>query len=326
MGEEHSQTLGGTIVRILLACPGFQNPTCGIGRYATEFFHTLKLLGHETIGYSGPLIGIYHHVLERRPDVTHIQFEYGWASWERLKILCEQCSPYTKMVITFHSVNPTAPHNYHVGQSEFRVVVHESSQMKFFGQQQVRHIPLAITSVNPDPSAITAPREKGVMRVGWFGNVFFHKGLHTLFQEPWNAPVELLILGGEPPHSKEYYHRCRERAKSVPYRVLWYNKYMADAAVVAHLGTCDAIIFPYEEYGGTGCSAALRLAFNAERMCFVSDTSHFKDVTSLDPRPVGFLNSEDWKLVRPDLRAANALRSDWSFPAIVQRHVDEVYS
>lgn len=312
-------------MKIMFACPGLENPTCGIGNYTKQFAIAAASLGQDVVCYGGPLAGLYDRILEWSPEVVHIQFEYGWASPERLQIIATQCEALgIKLVVTFHSVSPCAPHNWAISNTKTMIVVHSDVQPAFFWSENVRHIPLAIPYCAPAADAITAPKQPGVPRLGWFGNVFFHKGLHQLLRDV-GENTEVLVLGGKPPHSVGYFERCQELAKQSKARVMWYDKYLPDAHVVAHLKTCDSIYFPYEEYGGTGCSAALRLAFNAEVPCIVSNSSHFKDVLARNPPCVAlygpYLKPSDQELVD----AANDLRNQWSFENIVAQHLYKVY-
>lgn len=314
-------------MKIMLACPGIENPTCGIGNYTKQFYVALLSLSQDVVCYGGPLVGLYDRILECKPEIVHIQFEYGWASPERLQILAMQCDTLgVKLAVTFHSVSPSAPHNWVISNTSAKIVVHSANQCGFFWSTNVRHIPLAIPYCNPALDAIVVPRNEGIRRFGWFGNVFFHKGLHTLIREA-GENTEILVLGGKPSHSVSYFDRCQQLAKQSKARVMWYDKYLPDAHIVAHLKTCDSVWFPYEEYGGTGCSAALRLAFNAEVPCIVSYTSHFFDVLSRDKPCVNTLifpklyyNAKE-KIVEE----ANSLRNEWSFENIVAQHLDKVY-
>lgn len=319
-------------MKILLACPGFENPTCGIGNYSKQFAEALGTLGQQVICYGGPLIGLYDRMLEFQPEVVHIQFEYGWASPERLAIISRQCAQLKiKLVVTMHSVGPTVAHNWVLANEDCAVVVHQEIQRQFF-LKNATHIPLAIPYVEASPAAITIPRVEGVARVGWFGNCFYHKGLHDLLDGLKDATtVELLVLGGKPTHSVSYYDRCREIAKEAIAKVYWYNAYLPDSHVVAHLKSCDAIIFPYSEYGATGCSAALRLALNAERLCCVTNSSHFADVLFLKKQVVATyplppcLSKPGSSEVKGIIKEANKLRQAWSFLSIVSQHIEKVY-
>lgn len=320
-------------MKILLACPGLNNPKCGIGNYTRHFATSLALFS-DIVCYGGPIVGLYDRVLEVQPDVVHLQFEYGWASPERLRILSNQLQYLrVRFVITFHTVGQTPHNEIH---PTCKIVVHDEWLKRYFPDPKCcTAIPLAIQRTNPSTTEITFPKREGVTRIGWFGNVFFHKGLHKLFDRefhPVQNPLEFLVLGGVPPHSTEYYARCRELAAQSARKVLWCTEYLDDSAVVAHLATCDAIVFPYDEYGATGCSAALRLALNAEKICYVSSTSHFLDIrqrkraviaTLFGESSTLYLGTKQEKLAI--VKEANKLRTEWSFPSIVSRHMEEVY-
>lgn len=331
---------------LILACPGLDNPTCGIGNYTREFAAVAKALCPSVVVTGRPLIELVDLIARTAPATVHIQFEYGWASPQRLEIIRRECARRrSALVVTLHSYKYGAEHHdpLRLRRAGAHTVVHSPSQLT---ELPFAHcIPLAVPYVEPASDAITTPRARGVARIGWFGNVFFHKGLHQLIHDAKLTcaahPVELLILGGEPPHSKSYYQRCREmveeaRATHPGLRVLWYNGWLPDAHVVAHLKTCDQIVFPYDEYGATGCSAALRLAWNAERPCVVPPgVSHFEDVVHAhNPRmraPVvlksrgASLSLVDPQHFRRVVRNANNLRRRWSFHAIVTRHINEIY-
>ncbi len=305
---------------ILLACPGLANTRCGIGSYTHDFARGLQLVGCNVVLYGGPLLGLYDRVLECRPDMVHIQYEYGWASSARLIIIRDMLKRIdVPLVATFHTVAEGAPQNRVLPNV---ILHHQSFSKNFIGSVSI--VPLAIPDIQANPNALVIPRRKNVTLVGWLGNVFYHKGLDWAIRTyGYNREQELLVIGSEGVNSESYYRKCRQLAEETQEgKVYWYNRVMPANDVVAHLVTCDLIVFPYVEYGSTGCSSAVRLAFNAGVPCVVSHTSHFQDLLELTPRPVGTLE----EMKSSSLEAANQLRTAWSFPAIAMRTIMEVYA
>jgi glycosyltransferase involved in cell wall biosynthesis len=305
---------------ILMACPGLPNPRCGIGRYTRDFVKALNLIGCQVTPYGGPLLGLYDRALECRPDLVHIQYEYGWASSSRLSIIRDLLRKEgIPLVATFHTAAEGAPQNRVLD----RVILHGEFSSWFPKKSHV--IPLAIPDIPPNTEALTLPRREGISRIGWFGNVFYHKGLDMAIRTYGNSDAsELLVIGSEGINSESYYQKCRRLVEEASGRVYWYDRFMNDQDIVAHLATCDVLIFPYSEYGATGCSAAVRLAFNAEVPCMVSETSHFRDLLSLNPCPVMCME-RNWAESLNYVASANRLRTEWSFPSIAMRTLTEVY-
>jgi glycosyltransferase involved in cell wall biosynthesis len=107
---------------------------------------------------------------------------------------------------------------------------------------RVEEMPLAIT-FGEQHSALSARREPGRLRLGFFGTVASHKGIDLLLDalEQLAQPADLVVAG---PTADERYRRSLERrAAAARLRVTWRGPYARDD-VAGLLSEVDAVVAP----------------------------------------------------------------------------------
>lgn len=295
-------------MKILHICPTFSKPTCGIGKYTHYLADALKVLGCEQIVAEGFLI-IRNTLLQHRPDVVHIQLEYGFCTAHRLNLIEEFCKEVrARLVITYHTLAPM-PHN--IAARTALKLAHTPLALEY-GRFTIipSGIPLVETTPGTRERLVSKVRrfvaKDGVRRLLFFGQAHPHKQLLETIQEiQKRQDVQLFCIVSRPVQGDPtYYDKCRAQA-GADERILWIEQYLEDDEVVLLAKTsCDAAIFPYREYGSVGISAAVRLLLNIlDLPIYISDVSHFSDIpTAVLPRSRSIPEMLSCKALPPDLR------------------------
>jgi glycosyltransferase involved in cell wall biosynthesis len=134
--------------------------------------------------------------------------------------------------------------------------------------------------------SVPAPKidRQDMFAIAFFGMCYYHKGLHNLIRtfhqlKSKYPKLYLLILSSQPKQDQYYFQYCKKLAEGIP-DITWHDQYIENDKIVQLLGLSDLIVLPYEDYGGVGTSAAVRLCLRAQRPLIVSNTCWFSD---LDP-------------------------------------------
>ena len=268
-------------------CPTFNKPQCGIGRYSRYLYGAIKQETEEQqVVLEDGLNSIHHLLLVFRPRICHLQLEYGFCSPERIMLVDEYCRKYNaRFFITYHTL-AHVPHNS-VGQLVTRLA-HTRLASKYGEFQMIKSgIPKVIPCTDQALAATIGKDTFDSIKQGesflFFGQAHPHKQLFETLLAVQARPEKLLACIVSKPVSGDasYYAKCREKAKSLR-NVIWFDQFLEDDQVLGIAQLCNAALFPYQEYGSIGVSAAVKLLLNCTKLpIFCSNASHFSDLPRL---------------------------------------------
>ena len=266
-------------LKILHICPTFGNPTCGIARYSERLYSGIKAR-YEHVSqqvYVGGLEQSHCTILQRMPDLVHLQLEYGFCSPERLTILGEYCFKHKlPFFITYHSLAPVG-HNIAADFPTTHRLTHAPEEI------HRRYLDKAFQVISPVPKipmqrcAYQNPTWKDAYF--FFGQAHPHKNLFPLihwFESHSNKKLVIVASKGVT-ETNVYWQKCKNLADKLD-NVLWIDDYLEESEVLWIANQCAAVILPYQEYGTVGISAAVKLFLNLDIPILTTSASHFSDV------------------------------------------------
>ena len=267
-------------MKILHLCPTFGNPTCGIARYSERLYSGIKAKYEDVAQqvYVGPLDQVHSTILQRFPDLVHLQLEYGFCSPERLDLIGEYCYKYKlPFLITYHSLAPV-PHNIAADYPTTHRLTHAPDPV------WRNYLQKAIEVNSPIPK-LTPTYTRNIEISRWwspylfFGQAHYHKNLLPLIR--WfgnNTNRELVVVASKGIGTNNtYWQTCRDLAEQLS-NVLWIDEYLEESDVLGLAERCQAVILPYQEYGTVGVSAAIKLFLNLDVPILATKSSHFCDI------------------------------------------------
>lgn len=265
-------------MKILHLCPTFLNPTCGIGKYSRTLYEAIPKTVEQQVQADG-LLTTRHSILRLKPQVVHLQLEYGFCSTQRLELISNWCTEAGALfAITYHTVGYSL-HNKVPAALKF---VHTPTRTAAeYGLMDAIQAPMAVPVVQPDFTALGDPLlnflSANPRPVMFFGQAHPHKGLRQTLVYCMERDIPLVVVASRPVQGDpSYYDECRKLATSGSGRVWWVDEYLSDSAVVAVGMQCSAAVFPYQEYGAIGCSAAVGLLLNCPTLRILTTwSSHF---------------------------------------------------
>lgn len=266
-------------MNILHICPTYKDQRCGIGKYTNYLVEGLKKLTPKVEQNILPegFQSINQVLITYKPDVCHVQLEYGFTSAQRLALLDEYCQKYgTRLVITFHSLaqishNVAAPHALQLAHTDL---------CQNYGKFVVIKQGVPIVKANKPVGKINEQQGKVLDTTPYlfFGQAHPHKQLFELLQLVKETRDSLCCVVSKPVQGDtSYYDKCFEFSKEIPH-VCWFDEYLEDKEVLGISHYCKAALFPYVEYGAIGISAAVKLLLNNPNLpIFTTYASHFSD-------------------------------------------------
>ena len=312
-------------MKILHICPTFSTTTCGIGAYARNLLGAIKQADPtaEQHVLEGGFLTASETLYSLRPDVCHVQLEYGFCSAQRLQLLSEACATLQiKLLVTFHTL-ACQPHNL---VQAIRLA--HTPLCSRYGEFTV--IPSGIPTVDIPPGLEEELRRKVPMGAImsnqpylFFGQAHPHKQLLETLRLVRQKGVPLLCIVSRPVQGDTaYYDRCRAEAATNP-GVIWPDVFLNDGEVVTAARHCRAALFPYVEYGSIGVSAAVKLLLNCPDLPLLTTyASHFSDLPE-DGVVSRYHHLEDMLeiLVPHSPVVRQAFLDETSFSAVAQRHL-----
>ncbi len=297
-----------------LAWVSSYNSRCGIADYSAHLINSMpitpKIFASYTneptaidapniqrcwdIGDGQSLDKLYENIIEYEPQITVIQFNYGFFDFGEFKIFLQKLLDRDiKIVIMMHSTqdSPITPHkklkalSSELKRSQ-RVLVHtpkDMNRLKSIGVvDNVTLFPHGIPNFYP-----SKPKEpKSRHRVASYGFALPHKGLEELLEAMAilinrGYDFELLMMNAEYPLdiSKELISNLKTKAKELKLedRVEIVSEYLPEKESLERLHQADWVIFPYQETGESS-SAAVRYAIASGSRVAVTPLSIFDDL------------------------------------------------
>lgn len=267
-------------MNILHLCPTFGNLTCGIAKYSERLYAGIKEHHPDAAQqvYSGSLTGVHSLLLQKRPDVVHFQFEYGFCSWERLELIADHCLNLDiQLFITFHSL-ATVRHNTVGSRQNVHRLTHAPGRISEKYIQHPQQIISPVPIIKPtNHLGIYVPYPDSYL---FFGQAHPHKNLMPMLS--WfarNPKKHLVVIASKGNAVNNYWQECRDRAMYLP-NVLWIDEYLEESDVLGVADQCAAVILPYLEFGTVGVSAAAKLFLSLNLPILLTNSTHFCDIPS----------------------------------------------
>lgn len=290
---------------VLVCCKSSlaDNERCGISEYSKALVNGLK--GQmEKVGLMGGHEPAYmDHIDNNNIKCVHFQYEYQFHSPERLKhMFGELRGRDMKIVVTQHTLNrDAAPHNAVVRDQADAILVH-SERSKQYAVEELHYDPnkVHVVTMACHPviygavdNVLPMPADK--FKVGFFGFSYFHKGINKLIAsyqklKEKHPNLMLVIISNKPEQDAVgYFEQCVNMLNQMGMKnkedYFWADKFIPEDQIVGFLKQCEAIVLPYDDYGGVGTSAAVRTVMRAGKPVLVSDTCWFADIpASVAPR------------------------------------------
>lgn len=318
-------------MKILHVCPTFATARCGIGAYTRYLCAAIRQISPETEQLvSDGFQSLRNTILLHKPEVCHIQLEYGFCSPQRLRLIDDFCEEeMVQLVVTFHTL-AAQPHNQSVPHA---IKLAHTPLAEEYGKFTI--IPSGIPNIAAcSPVELNAKLSESEQDfldrepTLFFGQAHPHKQLLEVLKIYQTQKYKNLVCIVSKPvqGNTSYYDQCLSLAQSLP-NVCWISDYLEDAEVLALSKRCPIAVFPYEEYGSIGVSAAIKLLLNNAKIRLrTTYASHFSDIPNYQGIATKFWNLRDMLLDIPNLDEDNEyLREKWvasrRFPEVAKQHL-----
>jgi len=267
---------------------------CGIGEYAKTMHKVFRDKKAPFVTVGCDVFTLMTKIEQFRPNIVHIQNEYQFYPPKRLGYMLDTLkSKRIKTVLTQHTYNDNAYILNKIFAKQFdQIVVHNARMVieykECFGRDVI-YVPMPAERLTIPEVEV---EDDGVLRIGFFGFCYSHKGLDRLINIMRNVltqvpvlkqkRIKLVVYSSKPKQDHlNYYEQCKSLINiyGMGNLVEWNDQYLEYNDLISKLRKLDIVCLPYDDYGSIGASAALVTCAQAEKPVVICSTdSPFFDV------------------------------------------------
>lgn len=274
--------MGGIVIRIAIICPS-KDMTCGIGDYSRSLAEAMK--DKAEVLYSND---INEKVLEFKPDVLNIQWEYGLydgAGITALLNIIRKKGVHTS--VTLHGWSDYDSKNKIIENLFDSYVVLNQGFKKHLIKRGIKKpihvIPMGVHEYEFNKNDRVLVRDllglgERELVVGAFGFLELYKNYHTIIDalSQFSGITFLLCSYSKDPNS--YAIELQQHASRLGVKYKHLSSYMSMDTVAKALHACDALVYPYVDVFTYSSSAAIRTGISSLAPVIASDITFFEDV------------------------------------------------